>query len=175
MNKGLARFLSIAFIVILLIEIFGSMVVQKNKEKEEAKEQFDHYELKEYTPEEEEELIARLYPDVSDKEYTENMMYAFSQSILLAKTMDNYDTFANNIDDEYLSMLIGRDNGLAGKEIYKFLTKNMTPTKSSLIPESIDDDKQVFLVKINMLEKRDPLQYEFKIENKKIVMITERE
>lgn len=162
--------------ILLLIEVIGNLI-QSNREIEEKNPIDSNGRIKDgYTIsfEEEEKMAIESFPEISEEEYTEQLLYAISQCILTSVTLNSYECIGNNIADSYFEKEQSNfTNNEKGKFLYSELVKGLTPT--GVNTEILDTDSQIYQLEISVLEARDPLYYVLQIEDRKIISITERE
>ncbi|WP_019156876.1 hypothetical protein [Robertmurraya massiliosenegalensis] len=178
MNSKMASLIGIGIVVLLLIEIVGSMITARiDEEKKNPIDKNgmlkDGYSI---SSEEEAEMSKNSYPTVSDTEYHEQLMYAICQCILTAKALESYECIGNNIVDSYFDREDLTENE-KGEIIYKMFMKGYTPTgvEAKLINGEGDENEQTYEITIATLENKTPFIYTSVVKERKIQSITEFE
>lgn len=176
MSSKTAALIGAIVVALLLIEIVGNLI--HNYEEKEQKNPIDSSgKIKDgYTIslEEEEQMAKESFPEVSEEEYNDQLMFAISQCILTSANLNSYECIGNNIGDSYFSSEEAKlSSDEKGKIIYKQLVKNFTP--SGVTATLIEGQKQVYNLEIFVLESKNPFNYEITIDDRKITVIKEKE
>lgn len=175
MSGKTASLIGIGIVVLLLVEIIGNMVNSRLEEENNNPIDSEGKIKDGYTVsfKEEEKMAIQSFPEVTDKEYNEQLMYAISQCILTSKTLNSYECIGNNLKDSYFNS--ERDNqspNEKGEYLYKTLLQGHTPTGVNTKLIETKDEQQIFELSITTLERKTPFSYIFTLHNRKIKSIT---
>lgn len=175
MSSKKATFIGGIIAILLFIEVVGGLI-EANREEEKNNPLDSKGRIKDgYTVsfEMEEGLALDSFPEMSEEEYNDQLLYTFSQCILTAESLNSFECLGNNVGDSYFEM---SDPNLTpnekGKIVYDHLVKNLTPTAAFTNP--IEGNRTYELV-ITCLESKDSLSYILQIQDRKIISIVERE
>lgn len=170
MNK-LGQILGIGLVIILIVELLGTWV--SNGLEEEAKNPFDSEgKIKDgYTVsfEEEAKLSEESYPEVSDEEYQEELMYVVTQCILTAKELDSYECIGNNLTNSFFNAeLDNKTDNEKGKYIYQRMLQGRTPTGVNSKLLKSNNGENHYEVTLSTLDSKNKRVFIFLLKDRKI-------
>jgi hypothetical protein len=178
------RNLLIGFAVILLLFELGFQIKESNEKTEKANPIDKTGKLKEGHTipfEKEKEMAIDSFPSVQDKDFSDNLIFAFVQSLLFYETTGNTTTFGANIGtSSQFKELDNLSNSDKGKYILKLLTKERKVTNVKFTPsEVITNDTgnsplYLYDVLISLDQDTEILEFEFEVIDRKINRITEK-
>jgi hypothetical protein len=176
MSNKAATLIGIVVVLLLFIEITGDLIAKTDKDEKKNPLDSSGKIKAGYTVslEEEKKLALASFPKVTEKDYNEQLMYAFSQCILTSVSMNSYECIGNNVANSYFT---DAQKNLSpnekGKLVYTKLVKYKTPT--GVNTTLLQGEKEQYQLTINVLESKNPFQYVVTLNNKKIETIIERE
>ncbi|MEK5217737.1 hypothetical protein [Psychrobacillus sp. FSL H8-0487] len=176
MSTGLIKFLGIVVVVLLLVELIGSMVISKAEEEDinpiDSKGMIKEGYSVDHKLQEEMELNS--YPTLSNNEYNQNLLYSIGQCLFTAKELETYECIGNNVEDSFFNdTTIHGKSKEKGKYLFSLLTKGNTITSFDYRPIHLKEDIEVYRISISILESKSTYNFILEISNKKIQNISE--
>lgn len=176
MSSGVAKFLGLVVVVLLLIELVGNMVISQAEEEE--KNPIDNSGMIKdgyvIDLDLQEEMELNSYPTLSNTEYNENLLYSIGQCLFTAKELETYECIGNNIDNTYFTETSIHDNPKEkGKYLYAQFTKGNTITAYDYQPMDLKNDIETYGISITILESKTPYIFIVEMSNQKIQSISE--
>lgn len=179
MNPVLRNIL-IGVVMIILIFEFGYQYVAFNKEAELANPVDKNGYIKDgetVSFKEEEKLAVKSFPDVTEKEYADNMLYAFSQCLMFAESIENngYECIENNVSNEIVIEKNGLKNENKGQAVYDLLAADKQITNVYFQYKKSEEDVFTYDVQISLDRDSVKTNYQFQIVKRQITSIDVKE
>lgn len=176
MSSGLIKFLGIAVVVLLLVELVGNLVMNQ-AEVEEKNPIASNGMIKEghtVDLEVQEDMELSSYPILNVTEYNQSVLYSIGQCLFTAKELATYECIGNNVDDSFFNdTTIHGKSKEKGEYLYSLFTKGNTITAYDYKQISLVDETEVYRISIAILESKTSYNFVLEMSNKKIRSISE--
>lgn len=176
MSSTVAKFIGIAIVIVLLVELVGNMVITQAKEEEKNPIDSDGMIKDGYSVslEKQEEMEIKSYPILSDSKYNQNLLYTIGQCLFTAKELATYECIGNNVVDSFFkdSTLHGKSKE-KGEYLYALFTKGNTITAFDYQQINAIDKSEVYQIDVSILESKAPYRFVLEMSNRKIQSISE--